>query len=271
MLDADRPKIVEYYLALLTGVIPGHARARLSLILVGDASPRPLGEKLLERPRLLSLIRSLVPDPVRSHLVPYTTTALERDLAVALGIPMFAAGPRCFALGTKSGCRKLFAGLGISHPRGFEDLRSMEDVTGALVRLRAARPGVTEAMVKLNEGVSGEGNALVDLRNLGVAGPGRGRKSPAGCGRWRSGCPALLSAPTPPSSPGGAASPRSASPAPGCAARACSCRSLPSGTWRCCPPTTRCSAAQRAKLCGVLVSRRFRVRQADQRGCAADR
>jgi hypothetical protein len=35
------PKIVEYYLALLTGVIPSHARARLSLISVGDASPRP--------------------------------------------------------------------------------------------------------------------------------------------------------------------------------------------------------------------------------------
>jgi hypothetical protein len=164
------PKIVEYYLALLTGVIPGHARARLSLISVGDASPRPLSEKLLERPRLLSLIRSLVPNPLRSHLVPYNTTALERDLAVALGIPMYAADPRCFVLGTKSGCRKLFAGLGVSHPLGFENLRSIEDVIDALVRLRAARPGITEAMVKLNEGVSGEGNAVVDLRDLGVAG-----------------------------------------------------------------------------------------------------
>ena len=166
------PKIVEYYLALLTGVIPGHARARLSLISVGDASPRPLSEKLLERPRLLSLIRSLVPNPQRSHLVPYNTTALERDLAVALGIPMFAADPRCFVLGTKSGCRKLFADLGVSHPLGFENLHSIGDVTGALIRLRAVRPDVTEAMVKLNEGVSGEGNALVDLRDLGVAGPG---------------------------------------------------------------------------------------------------
>ena len=57
------PKIVEYYLALLTGVIPSHARARLSLISVGDASPRPLSEKLLERPRLLSLIRSSTMPP----------------------------------------------------------------------------------------------------------------------------------------------------------------------------------------------------------------
>src|SRR5262249_11915868 len=110
------------------------------------------------------------PNPLRSHLVPYNTTALERDLAVALGIPMFAADPRCFPLGTKSGCRKLFASLGIRHPVGFENLHSLEDVVDALIRLRAVRPDVTEAMVKLNEGVSGEGNAVVDLRNLGVPG-----------------------------------------------------------------------------------------------------
>jgi hypothetical protein len=164
------PQIVEYYLALLTGVIPSHARARLSLISVGDASPRPLSEKLLERPRLLSLIRSLVPNPLRSHLVPYNTTPLERDLAIELGIPMYAADPRFFPLGTKSGCRKLFADLGVRHPLGFENLHSIEDVIDALIRLRAARPDVTEALVKLNEGVSGEGNALVDLHNLTVPG-----------------------------------------------------------------------------------------------------
>jgi len=157
---------------MLREVIPSHARARLSLISVGDASPRPLSEKLLERPRLMSLIRSLVPNPLRSHLVPYNTTALERDLAVALGIPMFAADPRSFPLGTKSGCRELFAALGVRHPVGFENLRSIEDVVDALMRLRAVRPDVTEAMVKLNEGVSGEGNAMVDLCNPGRSGVG---------------------------------------------------------------------------------------------------
>ncbi len=102
--------------------------------------------------------------------MPYNTTPLERDLAVALGIPMYAADPRFYPLVTKSGCRKLFADLGISHPLGFENLHSMEDVIDALIRLRAARPDITEAMVKLNEGVSGEGNALVDLHNLSVPG-----------------------------------------------------------------------------------------------------
>src|SRR5664279_665223 len=119
------PAIVEYYLALLPGIIPSHARARLSLVSVNDSSPRALSEKLLERPRLLRRIGQLVPDRTRSHLVPYNTTSLERDLAVALGIPMYGADPRLFELGTKTGCRRLFASVRVRHPIGFEDLHTM--------------------------------------------------------------------------------------------------------------------------------------------------
>jgi hypothetical protein len=57
------PEIVEYYLALLPGVIPSHARARLSLISVGDSSSASLSEKLLARPRLLA--RSRRRSPIR--------------------------------------------------------------------------------------------------------------------------------------------------------------------------------------------------------------
>ena len=39
--------IVEYYLGLLPGVIPSHARARLTLVPVGDASPVPLSANCL--------------------------------------------------------------------------------------------------------------------------------------------------------------------------------------------------------------------------------
>ena len=160
------PSIVEYYLALLPGVIPSHARARLSLVAVGDSSSRPLTEKLLARPRLLAQIASLVPDQLRSHLVPYNTTSLERDLSIVLGIPMYGADPRLFPLGTKTGCRRVFSEAGVHYPAGFEDLRSVADVVRALTALRSQRPDVGEAMVKLNEGVSGKGNAVVDLRDL---------------------------------------------------------------------------------------------------------
>ena len=159
------PRIIEYYLALLPGVIPSHALSRLSLISVGDGSPRPLSEKVLERPRLLRRIAALIPDPALCHLVPYNTTALERDIALTLGIPMYGADPRLVELGTKTGCRRLFAEAGVQHPCGVEDLHTLEDVTRAVVAMRAQQP-IEQVIVKLNEGVSGQGNALVDLGGL---------------------------------------------------------------------------------------------------------
>ena len=158
--------IIEYYLALLPGVIPSHARARLSLVSVNDSSPRSLSEKLQERPKLLRQITALIPDKSRSHLIPYNTTHLERDLALTLGIPMFGADPRLFELGTKTGCRTLFAEEGVRHPIGFEDLHTIDDLLAATIRMRAERPDIAEIIVKLNEGVSGEGNAIVRLEDL---------------------------------------------------------------------------------------------------------
>ena len=61
---------------------------------------------------------------------------------------------------------QLFARAGINHPLGFDNLTSMDEVVSALVRMRTQRPSMTQAVVKLNEGVSGEGNAIVDLANL---------------------------------------------------------------------------------------------------------
>ena len=135
-----------------------------------DGSGRPLTEKLLARPRLLAHIRSLVLDPDRAHLVSYNTTELERDLALELGIPMYGADPKHFHFGTKSGCRALFAEEGVVHPLGAEGLRSIDDAGAAIRALRAQKPGLAQVLVKLNEGVSGEGNALVDLAGLPVPG-----------------------------------------------------------------------------------------------------
>src|SRR5262245_11891993 len=157
------PSVVDYYLDLLPGVIPSHARPRLFTIPVLDGSAKPLSVKLLARPRVMERIRALIPDPNRAHLVPYNTTELERDLAVRLGIPMYGADPRHFPLGTKSGCRRLFDEEGVRYPLGVENLASVDDVIDAIVDVRARKPEVAQVLVKLNEGVSGEGNALVDL------------------------------------------------------------------------------------------------------------
>jgi hypothetical protein len=162
--------IVEYYLGLLPGVIPSHARARLTLIPVGDASSDPLSAKLLARPRLMREIRSLIPNPGRCHLIPYNTTARERDVALSLGIPMYGADPRFADLGSKTGCRRMFEELGVPCPVGAEDLRTVDDIVAGIQGMRARRPSLTQAIVKLNEGVSGQGNATVDLRELPAPG-----------------------------------------------------------------------------------------------------
>ncbi|HEX2054358.1 MAG TPA: peptide ligase PGM1-related protein [Actinomycetota bacterium] len=160
------PNVVDYYLHLLPGVIPSHARERLFLVPVFDASMRPLSEKLLERPRLLKRLRELAIDPDRSYIMPFNTTRLERELAVNLGIPLLGADPKFLPFGTKSGCRRLFAEEGVRHPAGFEDLAGMSDVTRAITKLRAEKPGLDRVLVKTNEGVSGWGNALIDLTEL---------------------------------------------------------------------------------------------------------
>jgi len=160
------PSIIDYYLALLPGVIPSHARQRLFLLSPLDGSVRPLSEKLLERPRLIERIRSLISDPDRAHLVPFNTTRREKELALRLGIPMYGADPKFFPLGTKSGCRKIFVEENVAHPLGHENLASQVDVIEAITQMRAKKSSIKQVLVKLNEGVSGEGNAVVDLTGL---------------------------------------------------------------------------------------------------------
>ena len=160
------PSIIDYYLDLLPGVIPSHARQRLFLPSPMDGSVRPLSDKLLERPRLIERIRSLIMDPDRAHLVPFNTTNREKELALRLGIPMYGADPKFFPLGTKSGCRKIFMEENVPHPLGRENVGSKEELLNAITDMRGKKPLVRQVMVKLNEGVSGEGNAIIDLRGL---------------------------------------------------------------------------------------------------------
>src|SRR5438034_6824568 len=164
------PSVIDYYLGLLPGVIPSHARQRLFLISPLDLSVRALSDKLLERPRLMERIRSLIMDPDRAHLVPFNTTNREKELALRLGIPMYGADPKFFPLGTKSGCRQIFMEENVAHPLGVENLGSKEELIEAIAQMRSKKPSIKQVLAKLNEGVSGEGNAVIDLSGLPPAG-----------------------------------------------------------------------------------------------------
>jgi len=154
------PSIVDYYLDLVRDVDPRDARARLTMLTCYDPSAAPLTEKILARGRLVARIRALIDDPAASHLTCFTATALERTLAVRLGIPLYGCDPALGHLGTKSGSRDVFHRAGVLAPPGYEHLRGEDDVIRALSDLKRENPSVRRAVIKLEEGFSGEGNAI---------------------------------------------------------------------------------------------------------------
>jgi hypothetical protein len=158
--QAINPTVVDYYLHLLSGVPTSHARKRLMLMDCADASIIPLSEKILGRPRMLRRIRTIISQYETAHMVCFNSSKLERSLAVQLGIPLYANDPSLLDLGTKSGCRETFKEAGILHPEGFERLKSASEIVEALATLKGRHPDMRRAVVKLNEGFSGEGNAL---------------------------------------------------------------------------------------------------------------
>jgi hypothetical protein len=169
------PGIIDYYLHLLPGIPAVHARERLVLLSCHDASDRPLTQKVLDRPRLVKRIRRAILRPESAHLTCFNATGLERTLAVQLGIPLYATDPALGHLGTKSGSRKAFREAGIPFPDGAEDLRDLGDAAEALAALKRRHPALRKAVVKLDEGFSGEGNAVFSFEGAPEArGPASG-------------------------------------------------------------------------------------------------
>jgi PGM1 C-terminal domain len=164
-------EIVDYYMDLLPGVIQSNARKRLFFISPMEARFRPLSRKLLDRPQIIEEIRGLIPDKDRAHLIPFLTTWDDRELAMRLGIPMYGADPAHMSYGTKSSGRSLFAEAGVRHPAGAEGLRTRSDVASAVAALVSRPDRPHQAIVKLNEGVSGFGNATLDLSGVGPETP----------------------------------------------------------------------------------------------------
>lgn len=154
------PSIVDYYLHLLPGIPPSHALRRLTLLSCDDASTDSLTAKILARDDLVERMRASIPDLLAAHMTCFNVTALERTLAVRLGIPIYGCDPDLVHLGSKSGSRETFRRAGVPLPYGHERLRDAHDIVHALADLKRHDPTLRKAMVKLDEGFSGEGNAV---------------------------------------------------------------------------------------------------------------
>jgi hypothetical protein len=131
-----------------------------------DASRKTLAEKILDRPRLIRRIREEIKFPGMAHMSCFNVTDLEKQLALALDIPIYGCNPGLSYLGTKSGSRRIFKKLGIPVPYGFENLQNEDDIAAALCQLKRNNPGLLKAVVKMNDGFSGEGNAIFYYKDI---------------------------------------------------------------------------------------------------------
>jgi hypothetical protein len=163
------PRLLQYFLELMPGLDAEDLRRRLTVISVGDSSRRPLTAKVLERPRLLDRLRTLVHATEQALILPFVTTHLEARLSVELGIPVYGPDPALRHLGTKSGSRQVFAAAGVAHPAGCEGVRSLADVVAAVDDV-SARTGCSELMVKTDDNVSGFGNAVLSTHDQVLGG-----------------------------------------------------------------------------------------------------
>ena len=88
-------------------------------------------------------------------------------VALKLDVPLYALDPDLLYWGTKAGSRQIFAECGVPHPDGSELVFDDRDLAEAAADLWERQPQLQRLVVKLNEGFSGEGNAILDLRPLG--------------------------------------------------------------------------------------------------------
>lgn len=167
------PSVIDYYLQLLPGIPFSHARNRLLLLSAYDSSLKPLTQKILERPRLMERIRQAL-RVEQCYMICYNTSSWERDLSVQLDIPLYACDPSLQTWGTKSGSRQIFAESGVPYPDGSTgSLWTPQDLAEASAELWERQPTLKRMVVKLNEGISGEANAILDLRPIAELAPGK--------------------------------------------------------------------------------------------------
>jgi hypothetical protein len=155
-------RVVDYYFGLVPELDTPEARSRFVAVSLVDGRNEPLSRKLLARPGAIRRIKELVGKPEFAMILPFCMTADEVALAEALEIPIYGSDPALNWLGSKTGSRRVFAEEDVPHPIGL-DVAGVDDLFAALEQLRARSPQARGAVLKLDRGVSGLGNALLDL------------------------------------------------------------------------------------------------------------
>ncbi len=155
-------RVVDYYFSLVPELDTPQARSRFETVSLVDGRNEPHSRKLLARPGAIERIARLIGEPEVGMIIPFCMTADEVGVAEALQLPIYGCDPALGWLGSKTGSRQVFTDEDVRHPVGLE-IAGSDELTDAIGELQARCPAARTAVLKLDQGVSGLGNALIDL------------------------------------------------------------------------------------------------------------
>lgn len=122
----------------------------------------PLTRQILGDPNLLNELKSHIKTDC-AYLAPFHTTNEECLLAQSLEIPVFGIHPHLEYFHGKSGNKKIFNEANIPTVDGLGDIRELKQLKMGIRHIWSRHPELEKIMLKLNQGVSGDGNACLRL------------------------------------------------------------------------------------------------------------
>ena len=158
-------EVLDYYVSLAPEGRRADARSRLRIVTVDDPSARSVAEKLLDRPDLIRRLRAMIGGRP-AFIEPWNVTQHEVEIAVRLDAPINGTAPALWPLGFKGAGRRLFQAAGVPTPVGREDVRSVDEVCAAIAAIQLERPAAQGVVVKHDDSGAGDGNQVVQLRDL---------------------------------------------------------------------------------------------------------
>ena len=169
-ISTQRPEqaAIDYYPGLLSPERRARTEGRYRLVEWNDGTPRSVAARLVNRPDLIADLRAHIGD--RPALIePWNVTENEVALAIALGVPINGTRPELRSIGYKSEGRRLLVEAGVPMPLGREDVRTIDDVIGAILEIRTEHPMAQGVVIKHDDSGAGDGNAVIDLSPMAGA------------------------------------------------------------------------------------------------------
>lgn len=178
--------ILEYYLSLVPNVTVHDARERLLVLSTyNNSSSACLSKKILDHPRLLYRLEQFIVEKKKQTtttpqqeqdtvddvhgavLSVLRGTAYEERIARLLKVPMYFARNSMQYWGTKPGSRTCFHELNIPHADGtYIACYNEDDLIEMILPVLRRNPNATKGVVKLSDGFSGKGNAIIYLEDV---------------------------------------------------------------------------------------------------------